>query len=250
VSVFFIILENSKGGEKLMALIKYGGGVIQMSGSIAGNTHARNRYGNYMRARTKPTNPNTAAQQAVRNAVAALSVLWSTTLTAAQRAAWKLYGDSVEMKNKLGETIHLSGFNHYIRSNSVLSRFGIAEVNDGPVIFELPATDPLFAISISEAAGVASITFDDAQAWAGEDDAYMFLLQGQPQNPQRNFFGGPWRWTHNISGDTAAPKTSPQLTGVLTFPVSEGQRVWMQARIIRADGRLSTPFEAQCIVAA
>ncbi|GAI58374.1 unnamed protein product, partial [marine sediment metagenome] len=39
-----------------MALVKYGGGITQMSGSIAGNTFARNRYGNYVRSRTKPIN--------------------------------------------------------------------------------------------------------------------------------------------------------------------------------------------------
>ncbi|GAH28464.1 unnamed protein product, partial [marine sediment metagenome] len=37
-----------------MALVKYGAGIIQMSGSIAGDVHARNRFGNYIRPRTKP----------------------------------------------------------------------------------------------------------------------------------------------------------------------------------------------------
>ena len=31
-----------------MALIKYGGGIVHASGSLAGNTFARNKYGNYM----------------------------------------------------------------------------------------------------------------------------------------------------------------------------------------------------------
>ncbi|GAH13494.1 unnamed protein product, partial [marine sediment metagenome] len=49
-----------------MSLVKYGGGIVQMSGSIAGNTFARNRYGNYVRARTKPINPNSDRQVVVR----------------------------------------------------------------------------------------------------------------------------------------------------------------------------------------
>jgi len=100
-----------------MALVKFGGGVVQMSGSIAGDTFARNRYGNYCRARTKPTNPNTSRQQDVRASLAFLTDRWSNTLTALQRAAWNLYGDSVAMTNRLGETTKLTGFNHYIRSN-------------------------------------------------------------------------------------------------------------------------------------
>jgi len=100
-----------------MALVKYGGGIIQMSGSIAGNTYARNRYGNYARARTKPVNPNSAQQQVIRGAMQELTTRWAQTLTALQRAAWNLYGTNVAMLNKLGETIKLSGFNHYLRSN-------------------------------------------------------------------------------------------------------------------------------------
>ena len=59
-----------------MALIKYGGGIVDMSGSIAGNTHARNRFGNYMRARTKPVNPNSDRQVAIRAIVSYLAEFW------------------------------------------------------------------------------------------------------------------------------------------------------------------------------
>ncbi|GAI01350.1 unnamed protein product, partial [marine sediment metagenome] len=45
-----------------MALIKYGGGIVQISGSIAGTVFARNKMGNYARPRTKPVNPRTARQ--------------------------------------------------------------------------------------------------------------------------------------------------------------------------------------------
>jgi len=124
-----------------MALVKFGGGITQMSGSVGGTTFARNRYGNYARAKTKPVNPNTAAQAAIRSALSELTVLWSQTLSAAQRTAWNLYGASVAMKNRLGETTYLTGFNHYIRSNVMRNRVGLGVVNDGPVIFELPAAD-------------------------------------------------------------------------------------------------------------
>ena len=134
-----------------MALVKFGGCVIQMSGSIAGNTFARNRYGNYVRARTKPVNPNSALQQQVRNAMADLTTRWSSVLTAVQRTAWNLYASNTPMTNRLGETVNLTGFNHYIRSNSLLLRCALSLVGAGPSTFELPAQDGLFAISISEA---------------------------------------------------------------------------------------------------
>jgi hypothetical protein len=232
-----------------MALVKYGGGVIQMSGSMAGNTYARNRFGNYVRARTKPINPNSSRQQAVRAAIAYLTDRWSNTLTAVQRAAWNQYGSNVAMKNKLGETVYLTGFNHYIRSNSILKVQGITLINAGPTVFELPAQDTTFAITASEATQVISAAFDDTMDWIDEDDAYLFVFQGTSQNKQRNFFAGPWRYGEKEEGDSVAAPTSP-LAVAAVFPFVEGQRTWCYARIARADGRLSEPFTADCFIAA
>lgn len=231
------------------ALVKYGGGIIQMSGSIAGTTHARNRYGNYVRARTKPVNPQTDRQENIRAAIAFLADRWAATLTAGQRTAWDLYASNVAMKNKLGETIHLSGFNHYIRSNTVAKNFALTLVDAGPVVFELPAQDPLYSVVISEATQQISTTYDDGMDWADETGANLLLSAGQPQNAQRNFFAGPWRLYGQVTGATGAPPAPPH-GGASPFAVAEGQRVWCYARIRRADGRLSEIFRTDIVVAA
>ena len=232
-----------------MALIKYGGGIVQMSGSLAGNTHARNRYGNYVRARTKPVNPKSANQVLVRAIMATLTTRWAQTLSAAQRTAWNLYASSVSMKNKLGEAINLTGSNHYIRSNHWFARMGRTLVDDGPVVFELPAQDPLMSIAASEATQQITMTFDDTLAWCSEDDAMLVILQGDPQNPQINFFDGPWRGRSAKVGASGVPVVSPLDYASITV-VSEGQRVWSKFRILRADGRLSEAFTANCFCAA
>ena len=232
-----------------MALVKYGGGIVQMSGSVAGNTHARNRFGNYIRARTKPINPNTAKQVLVRACVANLSARWAQTLSAAQRAAWDLYGASVAMKNKLGETVYLTGYNHYIRSNSWFARMGRTLVDDGPTVFELPAQDPTMSITISEATQQVTMTFDDTLDWCSEDNSMLVILQSQGQNPQRNFFAGPWTGRSAKVGASGVPITSPMDYASITV-VSELQRVWAKFRILRADGRLSEAFTANCFCAA
>lgn len=232
-----------------MGLVRYAGGVGEISGSIAGNTFARNRSGFYVRHRTKPVNPNTGLQVLVRACVTFLTDRWSQTLTAAQRAAWDLYASNVAMKNRLGETIHLTGFNHFIRSNSNLKRRARTLVDAGPVVFELPAADPTFAITASEATQAFSVTFDNTMAWADENDAYMFIFGGKPQNAQRNFFGGPWRHAGYIAGVNGAPPVSPSNPGSV-YGIAEGQRIWAYGRIIRVDGRTSEPFYADCFVGA
>ena len=232
-----------------MALIKFGGGVVQMSGSIAGTTFARNRYGNYARARTKPTNPNTAGQQVCRNALSFLTTYWSQTLTAAQRTAWNLYGTSVAMNNRLGESTFLTGFNHFIRSNSILKRSNRTVVAPGPVLFELPATDPTITITASAATNHITVTFDDTMDWLDEDDAWLHMFCGQPQNAQRNFFAGPWKLWSALAGNSVAPPASPSNT-VAPYVLAEGQHIWVYGRISRADGRLSVPFRDDCLVGA
>lgn len=232
-----------------MALVKYGAGIIQMSGSIAGNTYARNRYGNYVRAKTKPVNPSTSGQQAVRSAIADLCVRWGGTLSAAQRTAWNLYADSVLMKNRLGESVSLSGFNHYVRSNSLLLRSGYTIVDAGPTTFELPEQDGTFAIAISEATQDITLTFDDTRDWCDLDEAFLYVFCGSPQNAQRNFFKGPWKIAGVIEGDSVTPPTTGDTVSA-PFVCTEGQRVWCYARLQLPDGRLSEAFRDDCFCAA
>ncbi len=232
-----------------MALVKFGGGIVAMSGSQAGNVYARNRYGNYVRARTKPVNPNTARQVEVRAAMAFLTDRWAQTLTGVQRTAWNLYAAGVAMKNRLGETINLTGFNHYIRSNFIAKMIPYPLIDDGPVVFELPAQDPTFAVTASEATQVLTLAYDDTMDWATEDTAYMFFFQGRPQNPQREFFAGPWRLIGSVGGIDPGGPVEPHASAA-AFAVAEGQRQWVYARIMRADGRLSVPFYANIAVAA
>ncbi len=232
-----------------MALIKFSGIVSDARGSIGGTVFSRNRGGAYIRSRTKPINPNTPGQQEVRAVMAFLTNRWSQNLTATQRDAWNLYAASVVMQNGLGESINLTGFNHFIRSNSILQRTGNTVVNDGPTIFEIPDADNTLAVTASEATQLLSVVFDDSLAWANEADGYLWTFQGTPQNAQRNFFGGPWRALSSIAGDAKTPPTTPDDQSAV-FAIAEGQRDWIYARIQRADGRLSQPFRADTFVAA
>jgi len=235
--------------QRRFVLLKFGGGITEMRGSIAGNVYSRNRSGAYMRARTKPVNPNTTRQQAIRAAIAFVCARWSETLTKAHRDAWGVYGANVPMKNRLGETIYLSGFNHYIRSNAGRVQLGFAAIDTAPVIFELPAKDPSIAIAPDAGDQLLNFSFDNTMAWANEDDGVLYLYQGLPQNAQRNFFGGPWRWVMCVGGDSITPPTSPDVAPCV-FAIGEGQHQWIYCRIQRADGRLSEQFRADAFCSA
>lgn len=233
-----------------MALVKYGGGIVQMSGSMAGNTFARNRYGNYVRARTKPVNPNSAGQVSIRNTLSALVEAWNETLSDAERAAWRLYASNVAMTNKLGETINLSGFNHYVRSNSIRLFAGPAtRIDAGPTTFSLPEVDPVFNVACQND-NTIDITYDDTMDWADEPTGQIMVFMGVPQSPGRNFFAGPYKYAWRAVGVDNAGPTSPSEGNSPPFVITPGQLVWFYARISRADGRLTTKFHIGPITVA
>ena len=230
-----------------MALVKYGGGIIQASGSIAGTTHARNRYGNYIRARTKPVNPRSIRQTNVRGYIGLLAQRWHDTLTAGMRITWNTYANAVAMKNRLGETTYMTGFNHYLRTNTVRLQCENSKCDNGPTVLSLPEKDPTFAVSASAATQLLTITFDDTLPWTDIAASILGVWMGEPQLVTRNFFGGPWKYAGNIPGNQESPKTmAPPMTLVA------GQKIWVYGRIATGptDSRLSEPMYASCTVGA
>lgn len=210
----------------------------QRSGSIGGTVWSRNRYGAYIRNRSVPVNPNTDRQVAVRNIVRALTIAWQNVLTTAQRDAWDVYASNVTWLNKLGQSVNLTGLNHFIRSNTPRLQSGSDRVDDGPVIFNLATAELELAVTASEATQQASIAFDNAAAWANETGACQYVYGGLPQNGGIKFFGGPWRLIGLIEGDDITPPVSPAVEDY-PFPFAEGQRLWVRSRVSRLDGRLS-----------
>jgi hypothetical protein len=219
------------------------------SGSEGGTTFSRNRYGMYCRTRAVPVNPNTARQQAVRNLFQQLADFWNSQLSAAQRIAWNLYGSQVTMLDKLGQEIFLTGFNHYLRSNTVVLAAPYPRVDDAPTIFTLAESDGSFAAAISEATQLVSVTFDTNLDWVGEDDAGMLIKMSRPVNAGQTFIPPVFRMAGFIDGDSGTPPTSPQ-TIACPFVATEGQNVLIEGRIVRADGRLSAPFRDSLSVAS
>lgn len=229
-----------------MALIRYAEGQ-QRSGSTGATVYSHNRFGAYIRARSVPVNPNTDRQVAVRNAVRGLTIAWQNVLTQDQRDAWDVYGDNVSWQNKFGDTVNLTGLNHYIRSNTVLVSLGFGRIDVAPGIFNIAAAELVLGCTASAATQILTFTFDDTEVWANEAGAFQHFYMGIPQNASIKFFGGPYRYVVSVAGVT--PAVSP-LPATAPFPIVEGQRIWVRSRIMRADGRLSEFAQLNFLCAA
>lgn len=225
-----------------MGLIRYGGGIVQVSGSIGGDVHARNRFGNYIRPRTKPVNPHSIRQEAIRTIVSHLAEYWHGDLSAAQRAAWEVYAAAVAMKNRLGETIHLTGFNHFIRTNGTHMTWSGVVLPNAPVVLSLPEKDDDLAC-IEESIAGQTFNFEcNVDGWGpGVNDKLLIALyMGHPQLASRNFFAGPWRYMGIINATEGALGAASRDA---SFVFGLGQKVWFQARLMTDQGCLTTLWQ-------
>lgn len=232
-----------------MALVKAGAGLSDISGKVGGVVYRRNRFGLCACAFVNPVNPNTTRQSTARSRLSNLAANWNEVLTEAQRQQWNQYAANVPWINRLGDTTYLSGFNMYCRSNAAILAAGGTVVANAPAEYTLPAQDETFDISISAATGEITVTFDDTRDWCDENGGFLSLQMGLPKQNNVSFFGGPWQSIGAIAGDSVTPPSTGDAKAC-SYEVQEGQLVWVRARIIRADGRTSGWFRAECSVAA
>lgn len=218
--------------------------LTQVSGSIGGVTYAHNRGGLYRRARSIPTNPNSAAQITVRGNFASLAAAWRDVLTGAERLAWENYAANSPVSDAFGDPLLLTGQQMYIRCNSVRQRAGAGRIDPGPTVFGLiDLTTPLFTASVA-GAGVFVI-FDNSDGWANEDNGGLAVQTSRFLSPTINFHRSPFRFQAVIDGDATTPPVSPINVGANNAygqPVADatiGQRLFGRVTAFGADGRIS-----------
>lgn len=208
----------------------------QRSGSIGGTVWSHNSAGAYIRNRSVPVNPNTDRQSAVRTAVRNLAIFWETELTQALRDGWEVYAAAVTWVNRLGQSINLTGLNHFIRCNTQKVVSGIPRIDLAPAIQDIGDAEDALSATASEGTQDLTIDGNPAAPWLVEALGWQYYYMGLPQNSSRHFFGGPYRFVTAVPG--AGPPPFP-VVHAAPFAFQEGQRIWIRSRIQRGDGRLS-----------
>jgi hypothetical protein len=117
--------------------------ITAASGSVGGATFSTNKGGNYVRARVKGTQPNSAAQVQVRQNMAVVTAAWQE-LTDVQRQAWRDAAQSATYQNTLGETKTLTGQNLFVKING-----NVKAANPTAAIILQPVSPTAMAIQIS-----------------------------------------------------------------------------------------------------
>ncbi len=166
-------------------------------GSYQGITASHNTFGQYVRSRRTPVNPNSTQQGVVRARMAANAANWRT-LTSAQRAGWTALALSMNRTDSLGQTYTLNGFLAFCSVNNNLGVAGVANVTDAPALVT-PAAILTAVITLS--ATVLSIVYTVSPLAAAE----KLLSFVSPQRSAGRSYEGDFRLIAVSAAAAASP---------------------------------------------
>lgn len=213
---------------------------VPQSGSVAGTTSSRNRFGQYRRSRATPVNPNTGAQGSARARLAAQAAGWRA-LTQSQREGWESLGSQITRTDSLGQSYTLNGFMAYCSVNANLASAGEATISDAPAIVT-PGT--LATATITLTAAAFSIAYTATPLAAG---TRLFVFCS-PQRSAGRQFESDYRLIQVSAAAAASPLNAlAAYTARLGVPVV-GNRVFMQLQLHKG-GFLGGPLVTSAVVA-
>lgn len=209
---------------------------VPQSGSVAGVTSSRNRFGQYRRTRAVPVNPNTAAQSEMRAILAGCSQNWAT-LTGAQKLAWAAWAALHPRTDSLGQTVSLTGALAFNSVNCLLVMVGLTAVSVPPAD---PLPDPPVLSLLSLV--IAADAWDTAEFAFAPDPVpalTKLLIYSSPPKSAGSYFNGDFRYLTSAAAAAISPKQiGTALTTKWGTPTA-GQTFYFRARLLRSDGGFS-----------
>jgi len=213
---------------------------VPSSGSQAGTTASRNRFGQYFRTRAIPVNPSTPQQLVQRARMSTNAAGWRS-LTELQRAGWESLGQQIQRTDALGQTYTLNGFMAYCSINNNRMAAGDAILSTAPAIVT-PATLETVTITLTSAA--MSIAYTLTPLAAGVR-LFSFI---SPQKSAGRAFNGDYRLVAVSAAAAASPAdVFTAYETRLGTPVT-GNRIFFSLQTYQA-GFLGSAFGVSQIVA-
>jgi hypothetical protein len=214
---------------------------VPQSGSIAGVTSSRNRYGQYKRTRAIPVNPSSDRQGIIRAQLGDLSQAWRD-LTDAQRAGWENLALSLVRTDALGQQYTLDGQQAYISVNMANLNAGNATVAAAP---GMVAPTGLLTATITTTGGTLSVAYTATPLSAG---CKLFSYASPQRSAGRNYESD----LRLIAVSAAAAASPANLLAAYTArfgaPVV-GQKIHFSFQVYEG-GFLSAPLRTSHVVVA
>lgn len=228
-----------------MAKVLYGAGTIDQRNKIAGWVYSKNRYGNYIRQKVTPVNPQTQYQSQQRQILGNLSGNWRG-LTEAQRDSWVAAAPSFPVTDVFGNSMVLAANALYIALNKNLTNAGIATITTAPSPVSI---DPFSITAFTGAAGTPSLNVTINPA-ALPSDTTLFVYATPNVPTGINFVKNRYRFI-----GTGTP--SAGVVDILTIwqnrfgTLQAGKKVFVKLALVsNLSGQQSVPVTAVATIAA
>ena len=167
------------------------------SGSYQGVTSSRNRYGQYVRTRATPVNPNSDPQGDARGRMSANATAWRA-LTDLQRAGWESLGSQMVRTDSLGQSYTLNGFSAFVSVNNNKLAAGDVVVTAAPA---LVSPDAVEVGAIVATAAAMTVAYTPTPLPAGT----RLFVYASPQRSAGRAFEGDLRLVHVSAAAAASP---------------------------------------------
>lgn len=215
-----------------MVSVKFGPIVSDARGSIGGTTFSRSRAGAFARSRRKGVFSQTNLRSSWAANMSYQYDYWLNHTPQADREDWNTLGDNTTFTNALGVEYHPSGWNLFLRTNSLALFFGLAHASLAPA----SATQAHFEVSYSWHEGNQLIVATRA-AGPPFNSAYIFHC-GHPLPQTINYSRGPHLFSKMILYGDLGAGADLSISGVY----ATGDRVFIRDRLRDQSGELSAPF--------
>lgn len=225
--------------------IKFGSIVTDGRGKIGGHVASKNRGGAYLRTKVTPINPQSTAQQTVRNRFTGLTQGWKS-LTEDQRTAWNKAVDSFQTTDIFGDLKSPSGAQLYQRLNSNLLNVGESEITSPPSPASVPAFNSLSVVVDTTLATIVA-TFADAI----EEGSKVIISATPGVSAGKSYVKNLYRQIQIASNSDNSPLdiTDSYVDKFGSMP-EEGQKIYIRFKVISTStGQAGTPIVAYAIAA-
>lgn len=230
-----------------MAKVLFTAIVADMRNKLNGSVFSKNRYGAYVRTKVTPVNPQTDAQQNVRNQFATASQAWRG-LSEAQRQSFIDAAPAFPVFDIFGNSKILSGSALYNKLNLNLSAAGVGAIDTAPSPAAIP---PIIGLSLTATVTgpVMTLTSDTAVVPAGT----VMIVQATPlYGPGISFVKNKYRQIATVAAAGTIDTHSIYTTWNAIFgALVEGQKVSVRIFLVNeTTGQAGIALSATAIVGA
>lgn len=229
-----------------MAKIQTTAIVADIRNKLNGSVFSKNRYGSYVRTKVTPVNPQTTAQQNVRNRLSTNSQAWRG-LTEAQRQGWIDAAANFPFTDIFGNSRILSGNALYVKLNNNLAVANQSPIADAPLPVAIPAL-VMGTVASLQTGATLTAAFTDTPVPA--NFALIFQTTGNV-GPGKSFVKNLFRQTQVVAAAGASPTNLATAFAAIHGTPVEGQKIFVRAFYISTvTGQAGIPVQGSVIVGA